>query len=591
MLKWLSLMLWGYELMNSSSKQYKGEYMNLLDNKILKVMIISASNQIQNNIEKINDMNVFPVPDGDTGTNMGLTFVAAANSVSELDDLATASEIFETLSKSALRNARGNSGVILSQILRGLWTGVGEAEYLDISALKNAMCSARDTAYRAVMKPTEGTILTVVREIAEFAEQHFVEHDEISQFLNAVYDAGTVSLMNTPEILPVLKQAGVVDAGGCGIMTLLHGAVSGLRAGEAVKLQDENSMSIKGSTKSSAALSNSTIDTANIKFKYCTEFLINKKGDRGTAQFMAAIKPKGDCMLVIDDDDIVKVHIHTNNPGFVLEQAIKLGELTNLKIDNMKYQHSENIDDLKSESGDKPDNDAENGKIIEFSKNSDSKKEYGFVSVVSGDGMRDLFDSLECDYIVEGGQTMNPSTQDLLDAVESVDAKNVFVLPNNKNIILAAEQVNDLTDSNVIVIATKNMPQGISAIASFNQDAEIDENIEMMKEMVSMVKCGQITYAARSTRMNGFDIHEGDVMGVIGSDVSMVGIEMEDVCIQLAEKLIDDDSAVISLYYGEDIDKEKAKKVADKLTDKFGDLDVNINYGGQAVYYYLIAVE
>lgn len=564
--------------------------MNLLDNKILKVMIESASNQIQNNIEKINDMNVFPVPDGDTGTNMGLTFTAAADSVLELDEDATAFEIFETLSKSALRNARGNSGVILSQILRGLWTGVGKAETMDISTLKNAMCSARDTAYRAVMKPTEGTILTVVREIAEFAEQRFVEFDDINQFLDAVYHAGEASLMNTPEILPVLKQAGVVDAGGCGIMTLFHGAVSALATGAAVEIRDGEGTAKKSVGKSGSAAKNSEIDTADIKYKYCTEFLINKHGDREPAQFMAAIKTKGDCMLVIDDEDIVKVHIHTNNPGFVLEQAIKLGELTNLKIDNMKYQHSENIGSSKPKSVDNKLVD-KNGGISENPNISESKKEYGFVSVVSGDGMKDLFDSLACDCIVEGGQTMNPSTQDLLDAVESVNAKNVFIFPNNKNIILAAEQVNALTDSNVIVIATKNIPQGITAIASFNDDAGVDENIEMMNEMIGMVKCGQITYAARSTKMNGFDIHEGDVMGVIGSDVCMIGKDIEQVCIELAEKLVDDESGVISVYYGEDVDREKAKVVADNLAGKFNDLDVNINYGGQAVYYYIIAVE
>lgn len=547
-----------------------------LDSKSLKLMIASASNQILNNVEKVNDMNVFPVPDGDTGTNMSMTFSAAAKSVVDLDNKKSPVEILEVLSKSALRNARGNSGVILSQILRGLWQGAEQSGELDVSGVKHALCEARDTAYRAVMKPTEGTILTVIREIAEYAEAHFVEYDDVTLFLKAVLVAGKKSLAKTKEILPVLKQVGVVDAGGFGVIILLGGAVSALESGKASELEERGKANDK--QIASQGIKSAEADTSEIKFRYCTEFLINKDSERSAAQLMAAIKQKGDCMLVIDDDEIVKVHIHTNHPGFVLEQALKLGELINIKIDNMKYQHNEIVN------GSQEEND-------EFSDDETELKKYGFVAVSSGDGLSQLFESLNCDKIVAGGQTMNPSTQDILDAVLDVRAENVFVLPNNKNIILAAEQVKELADVNVIVIPSKNMPQGIAAIAAFNEDADLDENISMMNKSADLVKCGQVTYAVRDTQINGIDVENGDIMAVIGSDLSLVGSDVNEVAKELAEKLVDENSGVISIYYGQDIEKEKAMELSDYLENKYSDLDVNLNYGGQNVYYYIIAVE
>ena len=543
-----------------------------LDSKSLKLMIASASNQILNNVEKVNDMNVFPVPDGDTGTNMSMTFSAAAKSVVDLDNKKSPVEVLGVLSKSALRNARGNSGVILSQILRGLWQGAEQSGELDVSGVKHALCEARDTAYRAVMKPTEGTILTVIREIAEYAEAHFVEYDDVTLFLKAVLEAGRKSLAKTKEILPVLKQVGVVDAGGFGVIILLGGAVSALESGKAAELEESGKANNK--QIASQGIKSAEADTSDIKFRYCTEFLINKDSERSAAQLMAAIKQKGDCMLVIDDDEIVKVHIHTNHPGFVLEQALKLGELTSIKIDNMKYQHNEIVNGSQEED--------------ELSDDETELKKYGFVAVSSGDGLSQLFESLNCDKIVAGGQTMNPSTQDILDAVLDVKAENVFVLPNNKNIILAAEQVKELTDVNVIVIPTKNMPQGIAAIAVFNEDADLDENIFMMNESADLVKCGQVTYAVRDTRIN---VENGDIMAVIGSDLSVVGSDVNEVAKELAEKLVDEDSGVISIYYGKDIEKEKATELSAYLENKYSDLDVNLNYGGQNVYYYIIAVE
>ncbi len=532
----------------------------------LKLMIRSASNNILTRAGEVNDMNVFPVPDGDTGTNMSLTFSAAAESVVGLDDDASEADILETLARTALRNARGNSGVILSQILRGIKVGLGGTDSIDVSAIKRMACSARDTAYRAVMKPTEGTILTVIREMAEFAEQRFPEYEDVREFLKAILSEGEKSLERTPDILPVLKQAGVVDAGGCGVIVLLSGAVTALETGEAVALDESK----KAETAKGTEVED--IDTANIKYSYCTEFIINKSAARSVTQFKASIKPKGDCMLVIDDDEVVKVHIHTNHPGFVIEQALKLGELTNLKIDNMKYQHNEIIGGAAKPEAEPP-------------------KKYGFVAVCSGSGMNELFESLNCDVIVQGGQTMNPSTQELLDAAETINAENIFILPNNKNIIMAAEHVDGLTDKRVIVIPTRNIPQGITALASFDEGSSPEENEVIMAETAEMVKCGQITYAARDSEADGLDISEGDIMGVIEGKVKVCGSDMGDVFESTAAELVDDDCGVISVYYGLDADKDEAERLAAALEKKYPDLDVNLNYGGQSVYFYIISAE
>ncbi len=536
----------------------------------VRLMIESASNNLQNNKKPINDLNVFPVPDGDTGTNMGLTFGGAArDALSEKTE--TVGELIGRLAKASLRNARGNSGVILSQILRGIAASVEGKTELSAEDLKLASCGGRDTAYRAVMKPTEGTILTVIREGAEFAEAEYEKYDDAVEFFAAIIEACKESLDRTPEILPVLKQAGVVDAGGCGVTTLLEGALYALKNGKAIELAEGESVT---SSAASGAASSTEIDTADIKFQYCTEFIIQKSSpDRQATQFSAAIRSKGDCMLVIDDDEIVKVHIHTNHPGFVIEQALKLGELINIKIDNMKYQHEENVNSSENEQPSEP------------------PKKYGVVAVAVGEGIADVFRSVNVDYIVEGGQTMNPSTQDLLDAATKINAENIFILPNNKNIILAAEQVNELTDKNVIVIPTKNMPQGISAMLAFEEDTDIETNTENMNEMMSTVKCGQVTFAARDSEVGGFEIHEGDVMGMIGSDIANIGSDINDVSYELTEKMIDEDTALVTIYYGADTDEEKANELGDKLAEKYGDIDVSVISGGQPVYYYMIAVE
>lgn len=536
----------------------------------VRLMIESASNNLQNNKKAINDLNVFPVPDGDTGTNMGLTFGAAARTA--LDGKSeNVGELIGLLAKASLRNARGNSGVILSQILRGVSAALNGKECLTVADIKDAACGGRDTAYRAVMKPTEGTILTVIREGAEFAEQNFEKYEEANEFFSAVIVACKESLAKTPEILPVLKQAGVVDAGGCGVTTLLEGAEYALKNGKVMELS-EDAEPVKGGS----AVANADIDTANIRYQYCTEFIIQKSSpERQATQFQAAIRSKGDCMLVIDDEEIVKVHIHTNHPGFIMEQAVKLGELINIKVDNMKYQHNEKI---RAEEEEK-------------TAPAEPPKKYGVVAVSVGDGIAEVFESVNVDRIVEGGQTMNPSTQDLLDAVSKVNAENIFILPNNKNIILAAEQVDELSDKNVIVIPTRNMPQGISAMLVFDEEADVETNTESMNEMMSAVKCGQVTFAARDSEVGGFDIHEGDVMGMIGSDITNIGSDINDVSFELADKMIDGDTVLATIYYGADIDENAANALADRISEKYGDIDVSVVSGGQPVYYYMIAVE
>lgn len=537
------------------------------------LMIESASNNLQNNKKAINDLNVFPVPDGDTGTNMGLTFSGAAQAAISSGEKHVGN-VISILAKASLRNARGNSGVILSQILRGISGALAGKEELTVEDIKNAACGGRDTAYRAVMKPTEGTILTVVREGAEFAEQNFENYDDAAEFFYAVIEACKESLDRTPEILPVLKQAGVVDAGGCGVVTLLEGAAAALKDGKAIEAKEGAISATSGPAGGAAAAAE--IDTANIKFQYCTEFIIQKSSpDRQTNQFEAAISPKGDCMLVIADDDIVKVHIHTNHPGFVIEQALKLGELINIKIDNMKYQHSENMDSAETQA------DEENAQL----------KKYGIVAVSAGSGLTEVFKSVGVDMIVEGGQTMNPSTQDLADAASRIPAEIVYILPNNKNIILAAEQVNEVIDKKVIVIPTKNIPQGISAMLAFDEECDEETNTEAMSEMLTTVKCGQVTFAARDSAVGGLEIHEGDVMGMVGGDITDLGSDLNQVSFDLSMRMIDETSEVVTVYYGADVDEETAQALADKISEANSDIDVTVVYGGQPVYYYMIAVE
>ena len=539
--------------------------MEVIHSEEIRQMIASASNHLQNNRKHINDLNVFPVPDGDTGTNMGMTFGAAAEEALSAQKDASAGEILDLLAKSSLRNARGNSGVILSQILRGLAAALHGHSQISSAEVAAAVCESRDTAYRAVMKPTEGTILTVVRQTAEFAQEQVQNYPDPVLFIHALLQAAKESLAQTPEILPVLKQAGVVDAGGMGVVVLLEGAAAALK-GNPVALSSEAAAVLPMSGQMTK------IPDEEIKFLYCTEFLIHKTPERQTAQFHAAIRPKGDCMLVIEDEEIVKVHIHTNHPGFVIEQALKLGELTNLKIDNMKYQHEEKIGKMETQQ-------------------EQPKKPVGFVAVSAGDGLDEVFRSVGIDVVVEGGQTMNPSTQDLLNAVHRTGAQTVYIFPNNKNIILAAEQVDELTQQKVIVIPTKNIPQGISAMLAFDEEAAVEDNKDAMLAVIDTVKCGQITFAARNSAVDGLEIRKGDIMGMLGGKIQKVGKDINAVTQELVHGMIDDESGVITIYYGKDIKKKTAEALEKALAEKYEYLDVSLIYGGQPVYYYFVAVE
>lgn len=537
--------------------------MEVLQSEVIRQMIASASNHLQNNKKHINDLNIFPVPDGDTGTNMGMTFGAAAAETLEAPKNTGAGALLDILAKSSLRNARGNSGVILSQILRGMATAVHGHDTLGIQEIKAAAQMSRDTAYRAVMKPTEGTILTVVREIAEFAEKSAGKYQDTLEFMKAMTEAAAESLKRTPEILPVLKEAGVVDAGGMGIVALLEGAVFALLGKPVALTENAEPVSMPQKAVSTSA--------EEIKFQYCTEFLIHKNPERQATQFKAAIRSKGDCMLVIEEEEIVKVHIHTNHPGFVIEQALKLGELTNLKIDNMKYQHEEKVrtEEMAVE----------------------QRKKYGIVAVSAGKGLCEAFESIGVDMVVEGGQTMNPSTQDLLNAVQEIPADIIYLLPNNKNIILTAQQVGDLTDQEIRVIPTQNIPQGISAVLAFDEDVDAQENDDAMREASEAVQCGQVTFAARNSTVDGVKIRKNDIMGMVESSIRCVGKDLNAVTEDLVHEMINDESGVITLYYGEDVKREQAEELEKRLTEKYQYLDVSLIYGGQPVYYYFIAVE
>ena len=544
--------------------------MKIINSELLAIMLESAANNLKNNKKAINDLNIFPVPDGDTGTNMSMTFSGALASIAGNEG--NCGEKVAALSKAALRNARGNSGVILSQIIRGLSLGIDKSETLSVVTLKNAAVMAKKSAYDAVMKPTEGTILTVVRQIAEFAEKSYRKYDSADEFFYALVERGNESLASTPDMLPVLKQAGVVDAGGKGVMVLLEGMAYALKNGTAMPSED-------GEAVAPTAVAKVETETeADIKFMYCTEFIINKTNNKKTDGFTAAIKDKGDCMLVIDDEEIVKVHIHTNHPGFVIEEAIKLGELTNLKIDNMKYQHEENLSGTEAV------------ETVEEKPQTPPEK-YGFVAVSAGDGLSEVFKSLGANEVVEGGQTMNPSTQDILDAVEKVNAENIFVLPNNKNIILAAEQVDALTEKNVFVLPTKNVPMGISAMMGFDSEAEPQDNMDAMMEMAGGVICGQLTFAARDTEVDGVEIHEGDIMGLSPKGIEIVGDDLKTCSLELVDVLVNEESAMISVYYGADVSEDDANELLEEIEEKYGDMDVALYYGGQPIYYYIISVE
>jgi DAK2 domain fusion protein yloV len=545
-----------------------------IDAQSLKSAFITGAKSLEAKKEWINELNVFPVPDGDTGTNMTMTIMSAAKSLAaeESDDIAT---LCKAIAQGSLRGARGNSGVILSQLFRGAAKILKEAAVIDVFEIALAFDNASETAYKAVMKPKEGTILTVARAMGEKALEIHDEYDDIISFLEAVLAYGDETLQKTPEMLPVLKKAGVVDSGGQGLMVILHGILEGLK-GNVIELGD-----VVLSTKSSSAngAAREDIDTADIKFGYCTEFIVNLNKeftDKDEEEFKEFLTSIGDSLVCVADDEVVKIHVHTNDPGLAIQRGLSFGELTNLKIDNMREEHRERV--IKG--------------VDQILESQNQKKKMGVISVSAGSGLTSIFKDIGVDVVVEGGQTMNPSTEDILNAVEHLNAETIYILPNNKNIILAAEQASKIVENKkVVVIPTKTIPQGITAMISLSEERSAEENVENAIEEIANVKTAQITYAVRNTTIDDVEIHENDVMalgdnGIIGVDKSI------DSAVEKAlDSMIDDTSELVCLYYGDEVNEDDATRLCDELSAKYKNVEFELHNGGQPVYYYFISVE
>mgnify|MGYP005760738283 FL=1 len=553
-----------------------------IDAKILSRMFLAGAKNLEAKKEWINELNVFPVPDGDTGTNMTMTIMSAASEVSALED-PDMETLAKAISSGSLRGARGNSGVILSQLLRGFTRSVRKASRLDAPAIAAAMEKAVETAYKAVMKPKEGTILTVAREAAAKASEIAEDADELLPFFQTVFTHAEDTLARTPEMLPVLKEAGVVDSGGQGLLEVLRGAVDGYLGKEV----DYSAFGKSGGISSVMKISPQA--EADIKFGYCTEFIIlldkemPEEEEHSFKEFLTSI---GDSIVLVADDEIVKVHVHTNHPGQAIERALTYGALSRMKIDNMREEHQEKlIKDAEKLAKEQ----AEQEAALEAHT---PEKEAGFIAVSAGQGLTDIFKELGVDYLIEGGQTMNPSTEDMLNAIDKVRAKTVYIFPNNKNIVLAANQARDLTeDKQIIVVPTRTVPQGITAMISYVPEKSPEENAEVMAEAVSKVKTGQITYAVRDTRIDDKEIHEGDIMGIGDSGILAVGADREAVTLTTIEAMMTEDAEVISIYYGADITEENAEELAASVEEKYPDCEVELSRGGQPIYYYIVSVE
>ena len=551
---------------------------------VLAKMFLAGAQNIEAKKDYINELNVFPVPDGDTGTNMSMTIMSAAKEVTALNKPAM-KDLAKAISSGSLRGARGNSGVILSQLLRGFTKAIKEEKEIDVLALAAACQRARDTAYKAVMKPKEGTILTVASGIATKAAEMAEETDDLEVFIPAVIEYAEEVLNKTPEMLPVLKEAGVVDSGGQGLLEVIKGGY------DAFLGKEIDYSSIKPSTSVTMNKVNAE-DTADIKFGYCTEFIIltekefTEEDEHEFKKFLSSI---GDSIVCVADDDVVKIHVHTNDPGLAIQKALTYGQLSKMKIDNMREEHQEKLirdaEKLAEEQ-------AKEEAAYEEKKTAEPRKAMGFITVSIGAGMNEIFKELGADYIIEGGQTMNPSTEDMLNAIDQVNADTVFILPNNKNIILAANQAKSLVeDKEIIVIPTKTVPQGITAIINFMPDADVKTNEEAMLEEIKNVKTGQMTYAVRDTHIDDKEIHEGDIMGIGDSGILAVGKDLEETTKELIVNLVDEDSELISIYYGEEVSEEEAEKFAGEIEELYPDVDVDIQFGGQPIYYYVLAVE
>ena len=564
-----------------------------IDAKSFQKLFLAGANRINSRKDYINELNVFPVPDGDTGTNMSLTILAAAKEVGAVEE-PTMATICKAISNGSLRVARGNSGVILSQLFRGFTKAVSKADSLGKDEITAGFTRAVETAYKAVMKPKEGTILTVAKGMADKAEELVDEDMDVIEFCEAIVAYGYEVLSKTPDMLPVLKEAGVVDSGGQGLMEVLQGIVDAL-TGKVTEIE----VPAEAASMSSAVISapKADISTADIKFGYCTEFIIlldkplTKEDEKGLKKFFLSI---GDSLVLVADEEICKVHVHTNHPGQAFEKALTFGALSNMKIDNMRLEHQEKlIKDAENEAARQRQQEAEEEKLTaQEAAKAQPAKEVGFIAVSAGEGLTDIFKGLGVDYLIEGGQTMNPSTEDMLNAIDQVNAKNIFILPNNKNIILAAEQARDLTeDKKIVVLPTKTIPQGISAMIGYMPEASVDENAENMKDAYQDIASGQVTYAVRDTSIDGKEIHNGDIMGINDGGIAAVGKDLMETTIDLLSTMVDEDSELICLYYGADVSKQDADALSDEIEEKFPECEVEVNFGGQPIYYYMISVE
>lgn len=561
---------------------------------LAKAFLAGAKN-LEAKKEWINELNVFPVPDGDTGTNMSMTILSAAKEVSAMEH-PTMSALAKAISSGSLRGARGNSGVILSQLFRGFTKVIAEYDEINVQILSDAFERAVETAYKAVMKPKEGTILTVAKGMAKRASEMADETDDLIVFCEAVIRSGDHVLSKTPDMLPVLKQAGVVDSGGQGLMQVMKGALDSLK-GKEIDYNIELSAQPSGMEEGSASYNLDAQAAQEIKFAYCTQFLIMLDRPITTRQeneFKDYLESIGDSIVVVADDEIVKVHVHTNDPGMAMQRGLTYGSLTTIIIENMKLERDEKLSALKEK-------EMQSAGIAEADKPQQAKeeepqaappKDMGFISVSIGEGIGEIFTGLGVDYIIEGGQTMNPSTEDMLNAIAKVNAQTVFILPNNKNIILAANQAASLTeDKKVIVIPTKTIPQGITALINFIPDSTPEENEERMNAELGNVKSGQVTYAVRDTVIDDKEIRQDDYMGIGDDGILSVGQELEATVLDMIGQLIDEDSAIVSIYYGEDVEEDAANAVAARIEEKFSDVEVEVHYGGQPIYYYVVSVE
>lgn len=536
-----------------------------IDANSLKQAIVVAANTLEKNKEVINALNVFPVPDGDTGTNMAKTMQAAVEQVKKVSSNRV-DEVANALANGSLMGARGNSGVILSQIFRGFAKGLKDCENLTTFDLVNAMVSAKETAYKAVMKPIEGTILTMTRVLAEKAPEIAARENDIIKFLEEIIKEGDIALESTTQMLEQLRQANVVDAGGKGLLLIIKGAYNSLTGNEIVELEEMQTAQV--------AIEEEYVDLSNIKYTYCTGFIVNHKNCSGE-ELKMAIEEYGDSIVIAESDEVIKVHIHSNEPGKILEIAMKFGkELIDINIDNMKYQHKNN--------GYVQEN-------IEVKPKIDKK--YSLIAVSAGEGINKVFKDMNIDYVIYGGQTMNPSTEDIIKAIDSVSGENVIILPNNKNIIMSAEQARELSDRNVFVLPTKTIPQGLACLIGFSEESEIEENLESMTDIIESVKSGQVTYAVRETSINGFDIKENDIMGIYEKDIVSVGEDINATTFELLKQMIDDSTDIVTLIYGEGVEEDQANELIEMVEDYNSDIDIELIAGEQPVYYYLVSAE